>query len=399
MNNLIKLILKKNPTRLIVHPYEKKIIASFNIKKTISLDNYNNIQDFNKKINKETGRQNLLIGGFSFDSINYLKNEEWNDFPIAEFIIPEYALKFEKNKLYHYGSDDNLKNYFSSATKNINIKDCASTLSVKEKNLKEWTDLIKRAKESIKNSSLEKIVVANRQKIHLSKIDIGKTIQNLIIRYPNCTTFMYKNGESIFFGSTPEKIFDYNGEVLRIQALASSIPNNGQKFSEIESSFKNSTLRKEHNIVVNHFIQKLKSISKEKIIISDPMIIELENIYHLLTKLQIKIKHLNHLNILESLHPSPALSGYPVDEAIEWIRKYETFHRGWYSGTIGYIDNNESHFYAALRCANFLSNKQTIMAYAGNGIVENSNADFEIKELKSKFKVIKNSIGFENVTA
>ena len=49
MNNLIKLILKKNPTRLIVHPYEKKIIASFNIKKTISLDNYNNIQDFNKK--------------------------------------------------------------------------------------------------------------------------------------------------------------------------------------------------------------------------------------------------------------------------------------------------------------------------------------------------------------
>ena len=43
MNNLIKLILKKNPTRLIVHPYEKKIIASFNIKKTISLDNYNNI--------------------------------------------------------------------------------------------------------------------------------------------------------------------------------------------------------------------------------------------------------------------------------------------------------------------------------------------------------------------
>ena len=399
MNNLIKLILKKNPTRLIVHPYEKKIIASFNIKKTISLDNYNNIQDFNKKINKETGRQNLLIGGFSFDSINYLKNDEWNDFPIAEFIIPEYALKFEKNKLYHYGSDDNLKNYFSSATKNIYIKDCASTLSVKEKNLEEWTDLIKRAKESIKNSSLEKIVVANRQKIHLSKIDIGKTIQNLIIRYPNCTTFMYKNGESIFFGSTPEKIFDYNGEVLRIQALASSIPNNGQKFSEIESSFKNSTLRNEHNIVVNHFIQRIKSISKEKIIISDPMIIELENIYHLLTKLQIKIKHLNHLNILESLHPSPALSGYPVDEAIEWIRKYETFHRGWYSGTIGYIDNNESHFYAALRCANFLSNKQTIMAYAGNGIVENSNADFEIKELKSKFKVIKNSIGFENVTA
>ena len=399
MNNLIKLILKKNPTRLIVHPYEKKIIASFNIKKTISLDNYNNIQDFNKKINKEIGRENLLIGGFSFDSINYVKKEEWNDFPIAEFIIPEYAVKFEKNKLYHYGSDDNLKNYFSSATKNINIKDCVNTLSVKEKNLEEWTNLIKRAKESIKNSSLEKIVVANRQKIHMAKIDIGKTIQNLIIRYPNCTTFMYKKGESIFFGSTPEKIFDYNGEVLRIQALASSIPNNGQKFSEIESSFKNCTLRNEHNIVVNHFIQRIKSISKEKIIISDPMIIELENIYHLLTKLQIKIKHLNHLNILESLHPSPALSGYPVDEAIEWIRKYETFHRGWYSGTIGYIDNNESHFYAALRCANFLSNKQTIMAYAGNGIVENSNADFEIKELKSKFKVIKNSIGFENVTA
>ena len=398
MNNLIRLILEKNPTRLIVHPYEKKIIASFNIRKTISLDNYKNIKDFNNKIKKEIVRQNLLIGGFSFDSINYLNNEEWNDFPIAEFIIPEYAIKFEDNKLYHYGSNDILKNYFSSATKNKNIKDCIKNLPVQEQNLDEWTKLIQKAKQSIKNSSLEKIVVANRQKIHLSKIDIGETIQNLIGSYPNCTTFMYKKGKSIFFGSTPEKIFDYNGEVLRIQALASSIPNDGQKINEIKSSFKNSTLRKEHDIVVNHFIQKLKSISKEEISISDPMIIELENIYHLLTELQIKIKHLNPLNILQSLHPSPALSGYPVEEAIEWIRKYETFHRGWYSGTIGYIDNNKSHFYAALRCANFISNKQTIMTYAGNGIVENSIADFEIKELKSKFKVIENSVGIENVT-
>jgi len=38
------------------------------------------------------------------------------------------------------------------------------------------------------------------------------------------------------------------------------------------------------------------------------------------------------------------------------------------------------------------------MTYAGNGIVENSIADFEIKELKSKFKVIENSVGIENVT-
>ncbi|SVD26515.1 uncharacterized protein METZ01_LOCUS379369, partial [marine metagenome] len=163
------MILEKNPTRLIVHPYEKKIIASFNIRKTISLDNYENIKDFNNKIKKEISIQNLLIGGFSFDSINYLNNEEWNDFPIAEFIIPEYAIKFENNKLYHYGSNDILKNYFSSATKNKNIKDCIKNLPVQEQNLDEWTNLIQKAKQSIKNSSLEKIVVANRQKIHLSK--------------------------------------------------------------------------------------------------------------------------------------------------------------------------------------------------------------------------------------
>ena len=60
-----------------------------------------------------------------------------------------------------------MKNYFSSATKNINIKDCVNTLSVKEKNLEEWTNLIKRAKESIKNSSLEKIEAAEVKTINI----------------------------------------------------------------------------------------------------------------------------------------------------------------------------------------------------------------------------------------
>ena len=64
-------------------------------------------------------------------------------------------------------------------------------LYVQEQNLDEWTKLIQKAKLSIKNSSLEKIVVANRQKIHLSKIDIGETIQHLIARYPNCTCLLY----------------------------------------------------------------------------------------------------------------------------------------------------------------------------------------------------------------
>ena len=95
------------------------------------------------------------------------------------------------------------------------------------------------------------------------------------------------------------------------------------------------------------------------------------------------------------LHPSPALAGFPISEAKEWIKNNEPFYRGLYTGSIGYVENNSSYFFAALRCAKYSKRNKKFITFAGNGIIKNSKIKYEINELNSKFQAINKSISEE----
>ena len=50
---ILSLILEKNPTRLIVKPTTKTLIAGFGIKKIIKLSDYTNYLEFKENVKKE----------------------------------------------------------------------------------------------------------------------------------------------------------------------------------------------------------------------------------------------------------------------------------------------------------------------------------------------------------
>ena len=156
--------------------------------------------------------------------------------------------------------------------------------------------------------------------------------------------------------------------------------------------FNNSILQKEHNIVVEFLENQLLKISNNKVKKSKLKIKSLSNVNHLLLELETNVDKNNFFEFINLLHPSPALAGFPVKDAKEWIKSNENFHRGLYTGSIGYVEKNSSYFFAALRCAKFSTKDKNITTFAGNGIIENSKTNYEINELKSKFEAINRSI-------
>ena len=69
------------------------------------------------------------------------------------------------------------------------------------------------------------------------------------------------------------------------------------------------------------------------------------------------------------------------------IRRLETHQRGWYSGTLGWIDSEyNSHFIVSIRSG--LSIDKNLYVYAGCGITKNSNKDLEYHESEIKFNSI-----------
>ena len=219
-------------------------------------------------------------------------------------------------------------------------------------------------------------------KYSLSKnISILNLIHYLNKNHSNCFNFIISfNKNKLFVGSTPEKLIQLNNKSFTIDAIAGSSKNKNQ--------LKVSKEIDEHNFVIKHIKQEMKTIALTISIPKTPQILNLSYIYHLYTAVSGKLKNKTHiLDILTKLYPTPALLGDPPEHAFKTINKYEKISRGWYGGCIGLYDNNgNGEFYVPIRSA-LIKNKDIIL-FSGSGIVSKSNAKKEWKETTLKLEHI-----------
>ncbi|WVZ64717.1 hypothetical protein U9M48_014196 [Paspalum notatum var. saurae] len=111
---------------------------------------------------------------------------------------------------------------------------------------------------------------------------------------------------------------------------------------------------------------------------------KLPRVQHLSAQLAARIRNEDdEFEILNTLHPSPAVCGLPTEEARQFIRDYEIFDRGMYAGPVGWFGGAESEFAVGIRSA-LLGKGHSTLVYAGAGIVEGTNPSFEWDELDLK---------------
>jgi isochorismate synthase EntC len=98
------------------------------------------------------------------------------------------------------------------------------------------------------------------------------------------------------------------------------------------------------------------------------------------------------LELVERLHPTPAVCGRPRDVARRVIGEHEPFDRGWYSGPIGWLDaQGEGEFAVALRTA--LISGRRAWLFAGNGIMGDSDPQAELAEVRLKLRPLAEALG------
>ncbi len=86
------------------------------------------------------------------------------------------------------------------------------------------------------------------------------------------------------------------------------------------------------------------------------------------------------------------LAGYPREEAMQFIRSYESLDRGWYGAPIGWFDQAfNGEFAVAIRSALINDTKATL--FAGCGVVKDSNSLKEYEETNIKFTPMLSALG------
>jgi 2-succinyl-5-enolpyruvyl-6-hydroxy-3-cyclohexene-1-carboxylate synthase len=96
--------------------------------------------------------------------------------------------------------------------------------------------------------------------------------------------------------------------------------------------------------------------------------------------------------LFSSLHPTPALGGFPKDNALAFIREHESigFDRGFYSGPVGFVGKNAAEIVVGIRSGlvSRTGPKTSVSVYAGAGIVPGSTVQGEWAETSYKLAVV-----------
>jgi isochorismate synthase len=208
---------------------------------------------------------------------------------------------------------------------------------------------------------------------------------------PLCARFCLRVGRKTFIGATPERLVLRNGRNLTTEALAGSVsasdPNAERKLLDSKKD------RREHALVVAAIQDVLAPLCNELHIPEAPEVRRLESIYHLRTPIEGCLREDVHiLELVDHLHPTPAVGGLPRAPALAFIDSHESAERGWYAAPVGWVDAaGNGEFVVALRSGLIAGDK--VHLYAGAGIVEGSESSAEYAETELKLAGMLGALG------
>lgn len=358
----------------------------------------------------------LFVGGIKFPSGK--AESVWKDFEFAKWSLPQILLLKQgmdyKIVINVFGNEINEKTTWDNIERVLSTKNQSEIEIIQEEesqikilsnrsnsDFTQWSVQVESALEKLSPQKLQKVVLARSNEIEFNATpNIFRQLQQLEFSYENCITFAYKSGASIFFGASPEKLFKIKDGFVETDALAGSIQRgiNTNEDHALELRLleddKNLT---EHKSVVDFLLNRLTPFTEKILFDSQPTIKKYSNIQHLYSQIRGKLKtDVTIFSLLEKLYPTPAVCGFPGEDALKTINELETFDRGLYSGTVGWFNLNGSSEFAvgirsALLCGNILH------AFAGCGIVSGSDPLSEFNETELKLKPILNLFANETV--
>ena len=237
---------------------------------------------------------------------------------------------------------------------------------------------------ALNDGIFEKLVLSRCEKIPFENIDAFGSFLKACAAYPRMMVYLAKTpATGIWLGCTPEILLSGEKSHYRTVALAGTMAADDNDIRNLVWSEKN----KEEQAVVASYIRSRLNVLATVIEEEGPYTSKAGNLVHLKSEFHFSPKPSYSLSdIINSLHPTPAVCGLPKDEAFAFILKNEGYDRSYYSGIVGMLDSSgTTNLYVNLRCANLSEG----IAYAGGGLLRQSDVRSEWNETEEKLKTIK----------
>ncbi|MFJ7954364.1 isochorismate synthase DhbC [Lysinibacillus sp. NPDC096418] len=276
----------------------------------------------------------------------------------------------------------------------------------------EYMHGVKKGIKKISSGQLDKIVVGRILELtSSSKVNVSNILRNLSKHNTLGYTFaaditeqtMHEKNELMkktIIGASPELLVSKKGDHIFANPLAGSRPRSKdpiedeRRAKELLESQKDLS---EHAVVVKAVKKSLEAMCKSLIVPEKPSLIQTEAMWHLSTEItgELKDTSISSLTLAKIMHPTPAVCGSPTEKAREEICEIEPFDREYFTGIIGWCDQNgDGEWVVTIRCAEVQDN--TLRLFAGAGIMSDSKPEDELAETSAKFRTMLSAMNLNN---
>ena len=253
----------------------------------------------------------------------------------------------------------------------------------------QYEDLVEKGIQAIKNEEFKKVVLSRSEIVDVVKFDFITTFKHLIQLYPTTFTYCFFHPKiGLWMGATPEQLLKASGNVFETTALAGT-----QKVTLEEEISWQQKEKDEQQYVTDFIIKRLREVATS-VVVTEPYNIKAGSIWHIKTDVSGVLKDNSTLEeVIDTLHPTPAVCGLPKKKAKAFILENENYDRTFYTGFLGELNSSfanksvSSDLFVNLRSMQIKENKAIL--YMGCGITKESIPEKEWEESVNKSMTMK----------
>ena len=246
----------------------------------------------------------------------------------------------------------------------------------------------------LRQGTFRKIVLARRAVEQVKqKVSPFELFDRACLSYPRLfIALAYTPQSGLWLTATPEILLEGNGDKWRTIALAGTMQLQGDDLQgEGEGARWSAKNIQEQRFVATYITECLEQLATH-ISEEGPRTVRAANLVHLRSDFTFSMHPSHAGQLLQLLHPTPAVCGLPKREALDFIVRNESAPRRYYSGFMGPmgIGDAATHLYVSLRCMQLCGHEYHL--YAGGGLLRDSQLEQEWQETEAKLQTMRQLI-------
>jgi menaquinone-specific isochorismate synthase len=247
-------------------------------------------------------------------------------------------------------------------------------------------------------ATLRKVVLSRPLALRLAApLQLAAVLRRLRTAEPTCTVFCMPLPDGSFFGASPELLVARHGPAVSCLPLAGTVARGDTARTDADAQGRlagSAKDRAEHRYVVDAVAAALRPVCEELIVPPQPSLVAFRSVAHLGTRVAGRLRApVPVLELVDRLHPTPAVGGTPRADALEAIAEGEPDGRDYWAGPVGWVDAaGDGEWMIGIRSARLQADGTTLTLRAGAGIVAGSDPEAETVETNVKLAAVLDAV-------